>query len=163
MDGAPPLVGRRAELRSLTEVLSRSSQTRAVVLVGEAGVGKTRLVDEVVRRAEAAAVTVVKGGCLPLTDSVPFLPVTEALRGLNPAGGPPSALEQCTSSVRAELSLLMPEWSTDPAPGGREWADGWQRGRLFAALRDLLAADRACAMVIEDLHWADPTTLDFDY
>jgi DNA-binding CsgD family transcriptional regulator/tetratricopeptide (TPR) repeat protein len=170
--GALPLVGRRVELTLLTEVLTRGSASRAVVLVGEAGVGKTRLVAEAIRRARAAGGTVLAGNCLPLTDSVPFLPVTEALRTLGRVDGttvPPPVLQRCAPDVRAELARLVPGWGPAPAPAGREpdehdLVEGWRRGRLFAALRDLLAAvaaDGPCALVVEDLHWADATTLDF--
>ncbi len=167
MDGAQPLVGRRAELAFLTDVLIAGTRPRVVVLVGEAGVGKTRLIAEAVRRARAAGVKVLLGSCLPLTDSVPFLPLTEALRGLGPAGGKPGpadVLERCEPHVRAELARLVPGWNPAPQPAERGSVEGWQRGRLFSALRDLLAALAAegrCALVVEDLHWADTTTLDF--
>jgi DNA-binding CsgD family transcriptional regulator len=160
-------VGRRTELAFLTDVLVPGSGPRVVVLVGEAGVGKTRLAAEAVRRARAAGTTVLLGACLPLTDSVPFLPITEALRGLRSAGGkpgPPEVLERCAPHVRAELVRLIPGWSASPQPGTPGPVEGWQRGRLFLALRDLLtmlAAEGHCAVVVEDLHWADGTTLDF--
>jgi predicted ATPase len=167
VDGAPPLVGRRAELAFLTEALAPGSGPRAVVLVGEAGVGKTRLVTEAVRRANDAGVRVLAGGCLPLSDSVPFLPITQALHGLGAAGGPPvgpPVLQRCAPQVRLELARLMPGWGDSAPPDGHGRDEGWQRGRLFAALRDLLtelAAEGPCALVVEDVHWADATTLDF--
>src|SRR5207302_201064 len=119
MDGALPLVGRRAELALLTSALASGAGPRAVVLVGEAGVGKTRLVGEAVGQARQVGVSVLLGACLPLTDSVPFLPVTEALRGLGAADGrpgPPAVLERCEPRVRAEMARLIPGWSSTPEP-----------------------------------------------
>jgi DNA-binding CsgD family transcriptional regulator len=141
------------------------------VLVGEAGVGKTRLVAEAIRRAADAGVMVLAGGCLPLSESVPFLPIAEALRGLGPAGakpGGPPVLDRCAPQVRAELARLVPGWgTTTAAPDEAGAIEGWQRARLFAALRDLLEAladERPCALVVEDVHWADATTRDLlDY
>ncbi len=159
-----PLIGRRAELVFLTDALVRGSGRRVVLLVGEAGVGKTRLVAEAVRQARAAGIAVLEGACLPLTDSVPFLPIIEAVRGLGLAGGKPGVLERCDPHVRAELARLVPSWSASPGSAEPGSVEGWQRGRLFSALRDLLArlaAEGRCGLVIEDLHWADATTLDF--
>jgi len=152
--GTLPLVGRRSELALVIEALVADSGPHALVLVGEAGVGKTRLVTEAVAAARAAGATALMGGCLPLTDSVPFLPLTESLRDLGTA---PAALDRCAPHVRLELARLVPGWSAATPPGSLE---GWERGRLFSALRDLLTAVR-CALVIEDVHWADATTLDF--
>ncbi|REG00935.1 regulatory LuxR family protein [Asanoa ferruginea] len=155
-----PLVGRRSERALLVETLVPSHGPRAVVVIGEAGVGKTRLIADAIRDARAAGVTVLEGNCLPLSESVPFLPVTEALRSLDP-----SALARCAPHVRSELVRLMPDWGTERDPVKQSRAEGGQhRGRLFAALRDLLtalAADGPYALVFEDLHWADATTRDF--
>jgi DNA-binding NarL/FixJ family response regulator len=66
--------------------------------------------------------------------------------------------------VRSELARLVPGWGDSAPPDEHGPVEGWQRGRLFAALRDLLAelaAEGPCALVVEDVHWADATTLDF--
>ena len=111
------------------------------MVVGEAGVGKTRLVQEAVRRVREAGVMVLAGGCLPLSESLPLLPVAEALRGLDGADRPggPSVLRGCAPHVRSEVARLVPGWGTGPPPDEPGAVEGWQRGRLFAALRDLLA------------------------
>jgi hypothetical protein len=162
VDWVAPLVGRRAELHMLTDVVTREPGPDVVVVVGEAGVGKSRLIGALVERAGAAGVTVLKGDCLPLTDSVPLLPVTEALRGL--AAARPALRERCAAAVRVEVARLLPEWDTSPGTQDPGPVAGWQRGRLFSALRELLAAaaaDGTCALLVEDLHWADASTLDF--
>jgi predicted ATPase len=154
-----PLVGRRAELAVMVSALTPGVEPRVVVLVGEAGVGKTRLVSEAVRRC---GTTVLTGRCLPLAESVPFLPVTEVLHELSPHG-PPPALDRCAGHVHAELARLMPDWGEAEADRAAP-PSGWARGRLFAALRDLfaaVAAEEPHALVIDDLHWADASTLDF--
>lgn len=164
MTRALPLVGRRRELAVVEQTLVPGSGPRVVMLVGEAGVGKTRLVTEATRHARAAGVTVLAGNCLPMTERVPFLPLVEALRSLGAAGAPPAVLDRCAPYVRSELARLLPDWGTEPGPFAPGPVQGWQQGRLFAALRDLLAvlvAERPCALVVEDLHWADATTLDF--
>ncbi|NMO54701.1 AAA family ATPase [Actinoplanes sp. TBRC 11911] len=159
MARALPLVGRRRELALVTDALVAGSGPSALLLVGEAGVGKTRLVTEAIGHATAAGVTVLVGHCLPMSERVPFLPLTEALRPLGPA-----VLDRCPPYVRAELTRLLPTWGTAAeaiAPGP---VQGWERGRLFAALCDLvvaLTAERPCALLVEDVHWADATTLDF--
>ena len=151
----------------MTQALVDGSGPHVIVLVGEAGVGKTRLLTEVLRNVRAAGITVLAGSCLPLTDSVPFLPLSEALRSLGSIGGQavaPAVLTRCAPHVRSELARLIPDWSPSPTLAHQDPVQGWQRGRLFAAMRDLLAAltaERPCALVIEDVHWADATTLDF--
>jgi ATP/maltotriose-dependent transcriptional regulator MalT len=165
--GAQPLVGRRTELALVTQTLVGGPGPHVMVLVGEAGVGKTRLLTQATRDARAAGVTVLAGNCLPLTDTVPFLPLTEALRALGSADARTQAsavLQRCAPHVRSELARLIPDWGTTATPVEQGPMEGWQRGRLFAALRDLLtalASGGPCALVVEDLHWADATTLDF--
>jgi DNA-binding CsgD family transcriptional regulator len=158
---ALPLVGRRTELASVTQALAGGAGPHVVMVIGEAGVGKTRLLTEAVRGARAAGVTVLAGNCLPLTESVPFLPLSEALRALGTA---PAVLTRCAPYVRSELARLIPDWAAFSTSAEHDPAHGLHRGRLFAALRDLLTAltaEHPCALVIEDVHWADATTLDF--
>ena len=79
-------VGRAEELGALAEGFerARASEPLAFVVGGEAGVGKTRLVGELARRAEASGAQVMSGGCIELTGGVaPLLPIVEALRGVS--------------------------------------------------------------------------------
>jgi DNA-binding CsgD family transcriptional regulator/tetratricopeptide (TPR) repeat protein len=133
-----PLVGRRSELALLASALAPGREPRAVVLVGEAGVGKTRLVTEAIR---TAGVRVLSGGCLPLSETVPFLPIAEALRGLDEG-----VVARSSEQVREAVTQLMA---------------GGPPGPLFAGLRDLFAEAGPVALAIEDVHWADASTLDF--
>jgi tetratricopeptide (TPR) repeat protein len=169
MDPVSALAGRVVELRTVADTLSGRGGS-ALLIVGEAGVGKSRLV-----AAAAAAVTevsVVSGWCLPSSDALPLVAVIDAVRGLSEVENGQlfkAVLAASPSFVGGELARLLPELAEPKedteGPGGRE--DGWRRQRLFDALRQTLAASsqvRPVAVVIEDLHWADPSTLDLiDY
>jgi predicted ATPase len=73
------LVGREDELSRLVGALG--GDARMVLVVGDAGVGKTRFTGEGMARAAAAGMVVVRGECLPLAGTLPLLPVMQALRG----------------------------------------------------------------------------------
>jgi DNA-binding CsgD family transcriptional regulator/tetratricopeptide (TPR) repeat protein len=156
-------VGREHELSSLRGALG--GDTRLLLVVGDAGVGKTRLVGEGMRRAAAGGMVSVLGGCLPLAGELPLLPVAEALGELSRLDGGrllEAALGVAPPYVRAEVGRLLPRLGAGgPGLGGR--GEGWQRERLFSAVAELLAAvagRSGLAVVIEDVHWADGATLD---
>jgi DNA-binding CsgD family transcriptional regulator len=154
-------VGRAAELAVLEEVLAAAGGGHAsVVLVGgEAGVGKTRLVAELSERARAQHVTVVTGACVELTaGTAPYLAITELLRDLARAL-PERAWERLRAGAGPELDALM--------PGARARddvrADNASRARLFGQLHELFLEAATAAplvLVLEDVHWADRSTLD---
>jgi predicted ATPase len=169
MDPAPGLAGRLTELRTVADTLSGRGASQALLVVGEAGVGKSRLV--AAAAAAVAEVSVVSGWCLPSSGALPLVAVTDALRGLSELDDGQlfkAVLAENPAFVRRELARLLPELDEPQedteGPGG--W-DGWRRQRLFDALRQTLAAwseFHPIAVVIEGLHWADPSTLDLlDY
>jgi DNA-binding CsgD family transcriptional regulator/tetratricopeptide (TPR) repeat protein len=139
-----------------------------VLVVGDAGVGKTRFAGEGMARAAAAGMVMVRGECLPVAGTLPLLPVAAALGelgGLDGGGLLAAALDAAPQFVRAEVGRLLPGLGSGsgPGPGGRD--EGWRRERLFAGVAELLAAvaGRSAAgvgLVVEDVHWADSTTLD---
>ncbi|GAB2727332.1 helix-turn-helix transcriptional regulator [Streptomyces bullii] len=149
-----PLVGRDDELARLTEVLERArgGEARAVLIAGDAGVGKTRLLDEVTGRAAGAGTTVVTGHCVDLGDvGLPYLPFTEVLGRL--------AGDERFAGVLAAHPVVdrLLGAGTDAARD----VDG--RLRLFEGMAGLLArvADVApLLLVLEDLHWADQSSRD---
>ncbi|MFD8390708.1 AAA family ATPase [Streptomyces sp. NPDC059680] len=151
---APPLIGRDEELARLMGVLerARAGAARAVLLAGDAGVGKTRLLDEVAGRAARAGSTVVTGHCVDLGDvGLPYLPFTEIL-GVLAADARFSSVLAAHPAVDRLLGA-----GTDPAGG----PDG--RLRLFEDVAGLLAELAAVApllLVLEDLHWADQSSRD---
>ena len=104
-------VGRTEELARLRELLARAAdgQPLVVLIGGEAGVGKTRLTDQLAGTASEPGVRVLRGGCVPLGEGgVPFAPVTEALRGLA-RDLDPGELKAVAGPARAELGRLLPD------------------------------------------------------
>ena len=160
------MVGREGELSRLVGALGRDA--RLVLVVGDAGVGKTRLVAEGMARAAAAGMVMVRGECLPMAGTLPLLPIASALGQLARMDGGrlmAAALSAAPGFVRAEAGRLVPQLGAGGGPGPDERGGGWQRGRLFAAVAQLFSAvaegsAAAVGLVVEDVHWADGETLD---
>ena len=156
-------VGRSQELARLRQLLARAADSEPLVTVigGEAGVGKTRLVEQLAATANQQGVRVLRGGCVPLgEEGLPFAPVVEALRGLT-GELDPAELEAVAGPARAELGRLLPDlaWTSVAAAG----VAGAGQGRLFELLLGVvqrLAASAPLLWVMEDLHWADRSTRD---
>jgi DNA-binding CsgD family transcriptional regulator/tetratricopeptide (TPR) repeat protein len=161
---SPVVVGRDAELAALGAALdSAVSGVPAVVLVGgEAGVGKTRLVEEASARAREAGARVLTGSCIELGGAgLPLGPLSDALRALAQVT-PPDELDAFLGPARGELARLLPELDPDraldaPPPGE---AGSARLLELVLGVLQRVAADRPLVFVVEDLHWADRSTLD---
>jgi hypothetical protein len=132
----------------------------AVVVAGEAGVGKTRLVREFADRSRGAGARVLIGGCLELgADGLPFAPFTAVLRELVRDLGAARVAELLPGGATRELARLLPEFGE---PAGPDEA-GEARARLFEQLLTLLerlAETGPVVSVIEDMHWADQSSRD---
>src|SRR5512141_3079723 len=162
---SPVLVGRAAELGRLQAALqlARDGRSSAVLVAGEAGVGKTRLIASFAESAEADGACVLLGGCLDLGEgAVPYAPIVEALRGLIRRTDP-AELDAVIGHGRTELARLMP----DLGPVGEEPASGLRlgsaQGRLFELLLGVLErmAERTpVVFAVEDIHWSDRSTRD---
>ncbi|WP_017236017.1 helix-turn-helix transcriptional regulator [Streptomyces sp. SS] len=156
---SPVFVGRAGELTALTEALSRATagEPQALLIGGEAGVGKTRLIEEFLDTACDRGAVVALGGCLELgADGLPFAPFATALRSLHRKL--PGELAAAADGHQGELARLLPELGD---PGSHEPADEDSTARLFeltVRLLERLAADRTIVLVLEDLHWADTST-----
>ncbi len=152
---APALVGRREELRALSDALARVNRTgsRILVVVGEAGVGKTRLLAEHVARSRHLATTLLARGS-PLSASIPFTTIAEALeRHLRSCNA--DEVERLVGDRRDALAAALPSVS---AEGARE---GVGRLAVLEALARLLVRvgdGRPVQVVLDDLHQADPST-----
>ncbi|MCE7979778.1 MAG: hypothetical protein DYG89_01185 [Caldilinea sp. CFX5] len=162
---AAPLVGRAPVLDQLAQHFTRASQGqgRVVLLVGEAGIGKSRLLQEFAQRLGENAL-VLAGAAQPGEQSLPYAAITQALRrGIHLT----DAMLTVEPIWLAEASLLLPELRTlypDLAPPLQ--TDPTQaRTRLFEALCRLLLAlatdDPPLLLCLDDLHWADSATLDW--
>ena len=155
---SPVFVGRDAELAALGEALSRADagEPGALFVGGEAGVGKTRLVQEFLRRATADGAVAALGGCVESgADALPYHPVSAALRSLLRQLG--AEFRAAVDGQEGELARLLPELG-EMDRGRPEAGD---RARLFgltAGLLERLSADRTLVLALEDLHWADRST-----
>ena len=156
---SPVFVGRTAELGVLTDALSRAAtgEPQALLLGGEAGVGKTRLLEEFTASAAREGAVVAVGGCVEIgADNLPFAPFSTALRALRRVLA--DELAAAAAGQEEELARLLPELA-GTAPG-RRW-DEQGMARLFeltARLLERVAADRTIVVVLEDLHWSDAST-----
>jgi DNA-binding CsgD family transcriptional regulator/tetratricopeptide (TPR) repeat protein len=158
---SPTFVGRVEELQTLEAARRRAVDAEpAVVLVGgEAGVGKTRLITQLTARCAADRTRVLAGGCLPVGEgALPYAPVVEALRTLVAEVGV-SAVRELVGPSWPELARLLPALGAPEAGSAGQAA----QARLFELLLGLLGrlGERApLVLVVEDLHWADRSTRD---
>ncbi|QNP75704.1 AAA family ATPase [Streptomyces roseirectus] len=158
MSVSPVFVGRADELGSLNDALARAAagEPQALVVGGEAGVGKTRLVEEFGAGAERQGAVVALGGCVEIgADGLPFAPFSTALRALRRAL--PEELAAAAAGQEEELARLLPELGETAR--GRHDEEGTARlFELTARLLERAAAEHTVVLVIEDLHWADTST-----
>jgi DNA-binding CsgD family transcriptional regulator/tetratricopeptide (TPR) repeat protein len=155
-------VGRAEELNSLNDALSRAAagEPQALLLGGEAGVGKTRLVEEFATAACRQGAVVALGGCVEIgADGLPFAPFSTALRALRRAL--PDELAAAAAGQEEELARLLPEVGEALPARGTGRHDEESLARLFeltARLLERVAAERTVVIALEDLHWADAST-----
>lgn len=162
-----PLVGRRRELATLQERLTRMAQGAGgtILISGEAGIGKSRLVAEARACAAAANWSIVQGNCYEPDRSLPYAPLLDLFRS-HLTGRPADDFAQTFGPSAPELVKLLPELATlwpgvvatralDPEP---------EKRRLFHVLAQVLvglAGAQSLLLIVEDLHWADDTSIEF--
>ncbi|MFG2938935.1 AAA family ATPase [Streptomyces sp. NPDC048282] len=155
---SPVFVGRSDELDTLNRALDRAEagEPQALLVGGEAGVGKTRLVEEFATAACRRGAVVALGGCVEIgADGLPFAPFSTALRALRAAL--PEELATAAAGQEDELARLLPELGE--ATAGRHDEQGMARlFELTARLLERVAAERTVVVALEDLHWADAST-----
>ncbi len=149
-----PLVGRSAELRTLADAIGRAAEGRAqvVVISGEAGIGKSRLAREALRSAGTRGFRTLESAAGRLHRDLSYAPIVEALR--------PLVAEAALVDGLSDLSRLFDGLRVPPLVALGD--PGLERTRMFEAVRTLI--ERASmrqpqAILIDDLHWADPGTL----
>ena len=156
------LVGRTAELEVFDQALAELGQggAGAIELVGEPGIGKTRLLAELAGRADARGYLALSGSASELEQDLPFWIFVDALdeyiRGLEP-----DRLEELEENVRTELSTVFPTLAAFGS--GRKAAlqhDRYRSHRAVRELLELLARTRPLVVALDDFHWADPASVE---
>ena len=146
------LVGREDELRRLLAVFEeakREPPSQVVAVVGEPGIGKTRLANELIALVEREA-TVLTGRCVSYGEGATYLPLREMVESLD-LGTVLATAEDAELVTQRVLELVGLAEGTAPAGEG-----AWAVRRLFEAL----GRERPLLLVFEDVHWAEPTLLD---
>ena len=164
---SPTFVGRRAQLQGLHAALAVASRRMPTVclVAGDAGIGKSRLMAEFTEQARSAGAHVLSGDCLQLGDTgLPYAPFVGALRPLL-RSLPRERLDELIGAGRADLSHLLPDLGYDPIPSrsAGPTSQAADQARLFEVVLGLLrrlSEDAPVVLVLEDLHWSDPSTRD---
>ena len=161
---SPEFIGRREEIASLTALTSRvqAGEPGFALVGGEAGVGKSRLVDELAMGAATqSGFRVLTGQCVELgAEGLPLAPLVDALRTLR-RGLNPETLTEVLGPAGTGLARLLPELGLDISPANPP--EGLQKTQLLEMVLGLLQrlSDlQPVLLLIEDLHWADQSTLD---
>ncbi len=159
-----PLVGRAVAFSQLAGSFqqARGGQPQAVLVVGEAGIGKTRLASEFVAWARAHGAEVLSGHAFELGGRLPYQPLVEALRKrLEEENAPEDLLEDLWL---AELSRLLPElrvrYPDLPVPTEDELTAKVRLFEAVARLLDALAERAPLVLLLDDLQWVDEASLD---
>lgn len=151
------LVGREPDIEDLEAALdeARAGRGNVILLSGEAGVGKTRLVREFMASARRRSFSVLVGRATDSRTPPAFGPFTEALLSYFRASGPPDAAD--LQAFKPALGRLIPQWRpADPPSAGDSVV---VLAEAVVRLLSTIADDRGCLLVLEDLHWADPETI----
>ncbi len=156
------LVGRADELGAFDDVLAQLEQGEpaAIALLGEPGIGKTRLLGELATRADARGLLVLSGSASELERDLPFWVFVDAIEEYV-EGLKQDRFKDLEDDVRAELALVFPSLSV-LATGGSV-ALQHERYRTYRAVRELLellARKQPLVLVLDDLHWADAASVE---
>ncbi|HEX5397273.1 MAG TPA: AAA family ATPase, partial [Candidatus Limnocylindria bacterium] len=164
-----PFAGREAERAELRRALERCAgrQGGFVLLLAEAGMGKTRLCDGLAGAAQSAGMLHLAGQCLEGDAGIPYLPIAEIVEAAARTLSPDDLLA-ATAAARPQLAIIAPQLRTllpdDAAADGGAAArpPEHERPALFAAIRDFLdrlSRRSPLLLIVEDVHWADASTL----
>ena len=157
------LVGRASELDSVDRLLTqiRTGGSAALELVGEPGIGKTRLLAELAARADARGYLVLSGRAGELELDLPFWVFVDALdeyvHGLDP-----HRLEGLDVDVRAELATVFPSLAGPRRTKARTSIqhERYRSHRAVCMLLETLAQAQPVVLVLDDVHWADPASVE---
>jgi len=164
---SPVLVGRTQEMDTLERALHSAQRGagQCIVIAGEAGVGKSRLLSEICRRAEVELFLILRGYCFEQDAAFPYAPLVDALR-THLARYAPLEINERLGHFAPEIVKLLPEMALvlpdlQPSPALDPEAE---KRRLFESLIGFfirLAAMQPLLLILEDLHWSDKVSLDF--
>ncbi|HEX5505849.1 MAG TPA: AAA family ATPase [Thermomicrobiales bacterium] len=162
----PIVVGRESQLAALDARLraARAGQGQTVLLAGEAGIGKSRLVAEARAWAAAEGTVILEGRCFEPDRALPYAPLLDLLRA-HLAGQPLDTVARDLAPVASDLVRLLPELAralpeVAPAMSLDSEQDRRRLVRALAWLVTRLAAARPVLVIVEDLHWSDEASLD---
>lgn len=156
-----PFVGRQVEWQILQQSwrIALRGQPQFILIAGEAGIGKTRLAEELLHWASHQGFATVRSRCYAAEGRLPYAPIIEWLRA--------EPLRQQRGKVAAtwltELARLLPELLSEEAtvPPPTPITQSWQRNHLFEAVtRTLLAPNQPLILLLDDLQWCDKETLE---
>ncbi|MBI1723578.1 MAG: AAA family ATPase [Gemmatimonadetes bacterium] len=157
----PILVGRAIEMHALLGLLDRAARGSGdtVLVAGDAGIGKSRLCRELRREAVARQLRVIEGRCSAAESSVAYAPFMDALR-FRLAKGEGETAARILGPLISQLAPLFPELPTLQADLARERATGEHTFEAIYHVFRRLAGLGPLLVVLEDIHWADPTSCD---
>jgi DNA-binding SARP family transcriptional activator len=158
-----PLIGREPQVAQLDAALRQAvaGRGRLALISGEAGIGKTRLAEELHRLAVQRGAAVLWGRCHEGEGAPAFWPWIQVLRGVG-ATLSPAEVEPLVAPARTVLAPLVPEWGVPGAAPSQHGDPDRGRAQLHQAVVTVIrgaAAVRPAVLILEDLHWADVPSL----
>lgn len=151
------LVGRQLEWHKLLACWNSAVEGRAqiVFVQGEAGIGKTRLVEELVTWAQRQGIQTASAFCFAAEGNLSLNPLVNWLRSLS--------LSKLEKTWLVEVGRLLPEIfeSMPELPAPEPMREAWQRQRFFEGLARAVLARQELILILEDCHWADQDTLEW--
>jgi predicted ATPase len=170
----PVLIGRGSQLETLVQLMEQgcAGQGQTVLVTGEAGIGKSRLVTEAVKRlnssrlqARQPAALMLQGHCFEQDAVLPYAPLLDVLHTFF-ASRSPGDIARSLGPTAPELVKLLPELATllPNLTASPLLAPEQEKRRLFEALKQFLtrlSATSPLLLIIEDVHWSDDTSLEF--
>jgi DNA-binding CsgD family transcriptional regulator len=160
------LIGRKQELNTLEKALHDASRGigGCILLAGEAGIGKSRLIEELRRQATSENFTLLQGNCFEQEASLPYAPWIDALRAyLTPLNA--TEIRDVLGPLAPEFMKLLPELALlipaiQPSPALEPLAEKYRLFESLARFAVSLAAANPLLMILEDLHWSDESSLE---
>src|SRR5713101_1822972 len=166
----PVFIGRAPERDALHQLIdrTRSGQGQAILICGEAGIGKSRLVAEAKIHAAQKDFLLLEGQCFQTDSTFPYAPLLDLFRSYFARYAPTSLADtmhtfvSTLSRLLPDLALLFPDLAAFPASSSVDPEE--EKRRLFAAMTHFLmeqATRQPVLLVVEHVHWCDNLSLDF--